>query len=121
MAITPPDSWPRSLILALKSLSVLFAGLIIWQSLITVGPSQSVQHFDKIMHLGVYALLAGTIRLGWWNVWGGFILIFCAGLGLGMEVLQGMIAEGRTASLYDALANVIGAALALFIIPRFWK
>ncbi len=122
MQIPSPDSWSKRLILGLKLLAVIFTILIVWQSLT---PSLNIQpeipHLDKLQHLAVYGLLAGTMRLAWWRLWGGYILGFCLILGFGLEYLQGAMDLGRTASIADGVANVIGAIIFLIIIPRFWK
>ena len=80
----------------------------------------SVPHMDKLVHLGAYGFLAGLIRLGWPKLWGGLIFLALAIFGIGIELAQHFMAVGRTGSLADTLANMLGAALALIIFHIFW-
>ncbi len=80
----------------------------------------SVLHMDKLVHLGAYAVLAGLVRFGWPKLWGGLIFLGLAIFGIGIELAQHYMAVGRTGSLADTLANILGAALALIIFHIFW-
>jgi len=77
-------------------------------------------HLDKVMHIGAYAVLAGLSRFGWTKLWGGTIFLLLAGFGIGIEILQHLMDVGRTGSVADALANIVGAALALIFFHYFW-
>lgn len=86
-------------------------------------PSLSVggaQHIDKVLHLGAYAVLAGLSRLGWPNIWGGWLFSFWAIFGIGIEIAQHTMAWGRTGSLADIIANLTGAAITLTFFHIFW-
>ena len=76
-------------------------------------PSVEVSNSDKVMHFLAYGVLAGLTRLGWPRFWGGLIVIGFIGLGIGLEFGQHLMAQGRTASIADALANSAGAILAV--------
>ncbi len=69
-------------------------------------------HADKFYHFAAYAALV----LFWpWPVirsWLG-ALVFAAGLGLLLEVGQGVLTTGRSPDPWDAVANAIGAAAGL--------
>lgn len=80
----------------------------------------SIPHIDKLVHLGAYAVLAGLARLGWPKLWGGLIFIGLAIFGIGIELAQHFMAVGRTGSLADTVANMLGAALALIVFHIFW-
>lgn len=106
--------------LGFKILSIAALMFILVMSLrpsVNVG---SVVHMDKIVHLGAYGVLAGLIRLGWPKLWGGMIFAGLALYGIGIELAQHFMAVGRTGSLADAIANILGAALALIIFHIFW-
>ena len=76
-------------------------------------PSIEVPNSDKLMHFLAYGVLAGLTRLGWPRLWGGLIVIGFILLGVGLELGQYLMAQGRTASIADALANSVGAILAV--------
>ena len=80
----------------------------------------TIPHTDKAVHLVAYGVLAGLVRLGWPKLWGGTIFIGLALFGIGIEFAQHFMALGRTGSLADMLANMLGAALALIIFHIFW-
>jgi VanZ family protein len=73
---------------------------------------------DKLIHLILYTPLGFLLSLP--NMFSSRFLNFVLPLafgslyGLSMEVLQGF-APGRTASVYDAAANVLGVGLGLTI------
>jgi len=79
-----------------------------------------VQHMDKVIHLGAYAVLAGLARLGWLKLWGGFIFVGFAVLGPGIELAQHIMDVGRDGSFADVAANLLGAALPLLFFHFFW-
>lgn len=79
-----------------------------------------IAHIDKVLHFGAYAVLAGLARLGWPKLWGGWIFLGFAALGIGIEIAQHMMSVGRTGSLGDTAANLFGAALPLVIFHFFW-
>lgn len=120
MNYPPPSNWSSKLRLVFKVMTICFAGFLIWQSLEPSNVVGSIPHLDKFMHLAVYGVLAGLMRLGWWNCGGWFVFISCSVLGFGLEVLQGLFAIGRTASVFDGLANIAGIVLALFVLNQIW-
>ena len=77
-------------------------------------------YMDKIMHLGAYGVLAGLARLGWPKLWGGTIFLGLGVFGIGIEIAQHLMSLGRTGSLADTLANLLGAALALIFFHIIW-
>ena len=103
-----------------KILTLLAAALIIVMSLRAATGTSSVQHLDKVMHLGCYGVLAGLARLGWWRVWGGWIFLICVTMGVGLEFAQAAMPLGRTGSLADAIANTLGVAIIL-IGFHYWR
>jgi len=115
--------WPSQLCIAMsisenmtriiQVLAIIATLIVISLSLQPSLPSGSVPNADKIMHLLAYAVLAALTRLGWRRIWGGWIVIGFIGLGVGLEIGQHLMALGRTASFADAIANSVGAVLAV--------
>jgi VanZ family protein len=92
--------------------------LIIWKSIEAPGGKASIPHMDKFLHFGAYATLcfvalnskfAKEERI----VVGAVILI-----GLSMEALQGMMGLGRSASIWDVVANTLGALSSFWVYRR---
>jgi len=79
-----------------------------------------VPHIDKLLHLAAYGVLAGLVRLGWPKLWGGWIFLGLALFGGGIEIAQHLMALGRTGSIADLIANVLGAALVLIFFHFMW-
>lgn len=103
-----------------KCLTLSAFAVILFMSLkpsVSVG---DVPHIDKVLHFGAYAVLAVLARLGWLKLWGGFIFIGLALFGIGIEIAQHIMNLGRTGSLADIAANLMGAALPLILFHFFW-
>lgn len=103
-----------------KCLTFAAVAVIVMMSL---RPSLSVggiAHIDKVLHFGAYAVLAGLARLGWPKLWGGWIFLGFAALGVAIEIAQHTMNLGRTGSLADVAANLLGAAFPLIIFHFFW-
>lgn len=99
-----------------KALSLAAMAVIAWESLQPTTGVATIAHFDKLMHFVAYAGLAGLLRLGWPRSWGGTVVAVAIGFGILIEILQGTMALGRTASLADGLANTAGAFLAVILL-----
>jgi VanZ family protein len=81
-------------------------------SLLPVHLPQTVDHGDKVMHLLAYVILVLT----WPRTWAASpVTMFClaAGLGLVLEIGQGVLPTGRFMDIWDALANALGVGLGL--------
>jgi len=96
-------------------LSCVFAVIILVKSLTPALPSLNANHADKYIHVLAYLVLAVVVlpalpRLRPFYIWVGV-----AGFGLGVEVLQGLVNTGRSADIYDGIANATGALLAVLI------
>ena len=71
---------------------------------------------DKLKHAGAFAVLAGLAWASWpgtprWRLVLGLTLF-----GLAIEAAQGVSGWGRTASLADLLADLVGLALGFALI-----
>ncbi len=84
-------------------------------------PDAAIFNQDKLWHALAYATLAAAALWAWlpqvkkrpWpGLWG--ILLFCLLYGISDELHQSFI-PGRYSSLADIVANVIGAALFLWV------
>ena len=101
--------------------ALLLAGFILVKSLAPVHTSLSISNMDKIIHgLAYFTLGSATLpalpRVKPLLVWG----LLCL-FGGGIEVMQGMLTAGRTASFFDGLANAGGAlAAVLFWLGLTW-
>lgn len=89
---------------------------ITWASLRTSTGGGHIPHLDKILHAGVYGLLALGIGLAWPNISKVKIWIVAVLYGAVMEIAQGTLTAARTPSILDFTANAVGAAAALVFI-----
>ena len=94
----------------------LYVLFIIWQSLAPAGTGGGIPHLDKVLHALVYGVLAAGICLAWPKLSKAVILVGCIALGGVLEIAQGTMPLGRTASVWDGLANAAGAVLAIVLI-----
>jgi hypothetical protein len=72
-------------------------------------------NFDKVEHFSAYSALAlwftGLFRrTGYWKV-----AVSLLGLGLSMEILQGLMHMGRSAEVLDMVANTVGVVAGLAV------
>ena len=86
-------------------------------------PRITIPHFDKVVHTGIYAVLACLMYLGWLSQ-GSFdwlrrktfvkVLLVCMVYGLLIEILQGVLTTDRSFELLDELADSVGALMGLY-------
>lgn len=89
--------------------------LLIFGSLAPVDLQGAPEKSDKVIHFLAYGLLV----LLWPGAWVRSFMImfgFAAGLGLLLEIAQGMLPTGRFMDPWDALANAAGAGLGVAVI-----
>jgi hypothetical protein len=83
-----------------------------------VGPPAIAPHADKLWHFLAFACLTGPLalvlphRLLW--IWAAHMITF----GAGIEVVQALEQNSRSASAWDGLANAAGVLLAVWLAPR---
>lgn len=100
--------WLRVLLLAALSVLAL-------KSIAPAQPMPDLDHMDKILHMGAYALLTGLVLAAMPKMRRRTVLILCSGYGILMELAQGFSNLGRTGSILDVAANTIGILLILGI------
>lgn len=111
------QKFPKSVRLGLFLLAVLTTAFVVVESLLPNGTATPVGNTDKIVHFSAYFIL-GVLwipALGTKKPW--IVVLALAVLGLVIEGLQGMLDMGRSADIFDALANICGAICALL----FWS
>lgn len=85
------------------------------------------EHTDKLVHAGLHAVLAGWLccaglararaaHLRWTAGQALAVVLICAGYGGVIELLQAGLSTTRSAEWLDALANAVGASLAVLFI-----
>jgi len=107
---------PASFTKLLKICVPLYGLFIMWASLRTSTGRMPIPNFDKVLHAGVYGLLAITISLVWPRLSKFKIGLVCLLYGGVMELAQGALATGRMASFWDFAANGFGIVIALFLV-----
>jgi VanZ family protein len=86
-----------------------------------------IPHFDKVLHLGGYGLLAFLCAFASYKQVGNsqkhtsWIAVVCMTLGIGLEFGQYFMQLGRSFEGLDMVANVLGVAGGLIIAPLCWK
>jgi len=108
----------------------LFLAASMTVAIYSLVPSSSVgvETSDKIMHFIAYGGLAGLLLLARpvLSLWRVFLMI--SAIGIALEIAQGLAPTGRTASIFDQIANSCGAALAIMVwiglapfIHKLWQ
>ena len=113
---TRPTAHPRAYkwrCLAFIALG-LYLLLLAYFSLMPTVPS-SAEISDKILHFIAYGGLTALTAAAWPRLGLFRLLLFVSAIGALLELAQGLLGIGRTASFGDQLANMGGAALALLI------
>ena len=98
-----------------KCLTFAALALIVVMSLRPSVSIGDVPNMDKFVHFGAYAVLASLARLGWPKLWGGWTFLGLALFGIGIEIAQETMNLGRTGSLADTAANLLGTVFPLLI------
>lgn len=107
---------PVSIVKSLRVFVPVFCLFVLWASLITSPSNMPEHHFDKVMHAGVYGVLAFAASLAWPHISKLKIGLACLIYGGGLEIAQGALTTGRVASFWDFLANGVGAVIALLFV-----
>lgn len=100
-----------------RAAAVGFWGLILVIGFLSLQPIENlpdVQIWDKIQHLVAYGALAGCGLVAYPNrLWQ--VIGFTIAYGIGIEFAQGLV-PGRFPSIGDAVANTLGAVIALLVM-----
>ena len=107
---------PASFTKPLRIFAPLYCLFIIWASLRTSTGSGAFLNFDKVLHAGVYGLLAMTVSLAWPQLAKIKVWTACLFFGGAMEIAQGTLSSVRTPSFGDFVANGFGAFAALVLV-----
>ena len=107
---------PASFTKPLRIFIPLYCLFIIWASLRPSTGDEIFFHIDKVLHAGVYGLLAMTVSLAWPQLSKVKIWISCLLYGGCIEIAQGTLAAGRILSFGDFIANGFGAFAALVLV-----
>lgn len=115
---------------------------IIWSLLIfvlTILPGNYFPHVpafldlfspDKIVHLTIFGLLSffalNDLDKQYWNNFVRYnktkiALIYTVFIGGITEIIQGLMNWGRQASIYDFIANCLGAILGIYLYKKLFK
>lgn len=90
-------------------------------------PSVSIWEFDKIVHFGVYFLLAVLLYFGWkkqqtvphlHHQTKLKIILICVAYGFGVEVLQEWLTADRHFDWFDAIANGVGGLAGGWVVAK---
>lgn len=101
--------------------------IISWLSLKPIETGKfALVGLDKIAHFffyGVMAFLANNQKVvleeSKRREW--YVFLFCALFGLGIEIIQGTLIEGRYFELWDLIANIIGIIIGIIVSNFFFK
>lgn len=102
---------------AVRCVFVLAIAVLTYQSVVPATGSSVVTHFDKLMHALGYAVLTGLLALAAPRMGLVKLFVFPTIYGGAMEIAQSVMPYGRTGSVWDLLANMVGAA---FIVLCVW-
>jgi VanZ family protein len=102
-----------------KAFWTVYVMALVVSSLTPVDLSGAPADSDKAMHLLAYLLLVVLWPPAWIRP-APFMFAFAAGLGIVLEVAQGILPTGRFADPWDALANCLGAGIGL-AVRRAWR
>ena len=100
-----------ALIAAARGLLVIALAVLTYHSIMPATGPASVAHLDKILHAAAYAVIAGLLAFAGPRLHLIWVFLLPSLYGAMMELAQAMGSHGRTASIYDMLANMAGAAL----------
>ncbi len=92
--------------------------IITFASMRTVAAHVSDFQWDKVYHALAYAVLTLGLLFAWPRRALITVFLVAFGLGVALEVFQGTIAFGRTASIWDAMANAVGSLTIIAIWMR---
>lgn len=106
-------------------IAIVITIAIAFLSLVKISFKQpiNVSFLDKIEHCVAYFVLSLTwlLALGKSKKSIAVITVLCLLYGIIIEILQAEITSYRTAEYLDALANMVGIALALLIFQCFFR
>lgn len=103
-----------------KAFWVAYVLALIVSSLMPVAFPEAPEGSDKALHLLAYCLLVVFWPPDWFRP-AAVMFGFAAGLGVALEIAQGVLPTGRLLDPWDALANCLGAGLGLACLLAWRK
>jgi VanZ family protein len=97
------------------SVAVSFFVLIVVKTLEPGGTAVSPYFSDKIAHFVAYFMLAAVSFPALPKIKTIWVLLGLCGVGVGLELAQGIMDLGRSMSFWDSVANAMGAVFALIV------
>jgi len=97
--------------------ATLVIALVVGAIALTPGPmgAPTIIGWDKLDHLAAFSALTLVARSGWPAQSRWIIAIFAFAYGIAIELGQSLEIIGRTASVFDLIANAFGIGLGLCI------
>lgn len=99
-----------------KLSAILFAAAILFLSLQPAGDMVGPPYADKVQHAVAYGGLTLLTALGWPKLRLLAVVIMATTFGIGVEIAQGLGGQGRMFSVFDGMANGVGATIVGLII-----
>ena len=103
-----------SRILAISLFAICIA-VVSWGVFRAMPPQKVFEQSDKIAHLLAFAGLAFSGRLAMPKLNGHIYWPLITTVAMAMEYTQGLVQASRLSSVEDAVANVIGVAIAMLV------
>ena len=111
---------PAGRLASVRAGRVVFAGVVVLSLVVLFAPAGDVPSAppgaDKIVHAVLFLVLAATGR--WAGIRPAVLLPALVAYAAGSEVLQGLSGIGRTASVLDWAADVVGLLAGLVLWTR---
>lgn len=106
----------RAVLLASGWAAFIFAGCLLPGGDV---PSLTIFQYDKLVHFGIFAVLAFLLLCTYRKAAARqalIVFLLCAAYGYAVELLQGSgLVEGRSCDPYDALADSLGALIGIAV------
>lgn len=106
------------LLWGLRIIFFLLLVTIVWKSLEPAVWKSSFPYMDKVLHFSAYASLAFVALKSKLFKKTHLVVFVIIAIGLAVEVIQGLMGMGRSASVWDFIANTLGVLTSFWIYRR---